>query len=243
MGGKQSSSSFKSFLKSLDEIPEVMRCIDRICGFFEIDFITYHLAFQEGKAIDMPYIKTNYPAAWVCQYVISNYIDIDPIPKYGFTRALPCLFTDMDWKNPALLPFMRDAKSHGIGSSGYIVPLADHRHRRAVVSFSAKSSLDTWTAKIAENANELQECASLLHSKAIYDLYGETSNQPLLSPRQADTLTLVAEGYEAASIGRLLGISEHTVRDYCKTAKIKLNCNNLSQAVHKATKLHLINPK
>ena len=38
----------------------------------------------------------------------------------------------------------------------------------------------------------------------------------------------------------ILGISEHTVRDYCKSAKYKFGCATIIQAVHEATKQRLL---
>ena len=121
------SARHESLLEKLSKSTDIVLCIDEMCRYFEIDFITYHLAFQEGKTIDMPYIKTNYPADWVRQYMIMNYMDVDPILKNGFARALPCLWSDLDWRRHELLPLMRDAKKYGIGSSGYIIPLIDRQ--------------------------------------------------------------------------------------------------------------------
>lgn len=234
------TSKHDEFLERLSETEDIVSCIDRICVEFEIDFVTYHLAFHEGKAIDTPYVKTNYPADWVRQYLIMNYLEIDPVVESGFDRALPCLWTELDWSKPEVADFVADAVKHGVGGSGYLIPLTDRRRRRAMVNFACVTDPVSWERRVADLAPTFFECAAILHRKAIIDLYGQEDVRPALTPRELQCLSWVAQGKDAGAIAIILGISEHTVRDYCKSAKHKLGCATLFQAIHKATMLRLI---
>ena len=60
--------------------------------------------------------------------------------------------------------------------------------------------------------------------------------------RVAETLYWTAQGKDYKEIAIIVGISDHTVRTYMRSARYKLDCANLSQAVAKAIKLRLINP-
>jgi DNA-binding NarL/FixJ family response regulator len=51
-----------------------------------------------------------------------------------------------------------------------------------------------------------------------------------LAPREADVLSLVAEGLSNAEIGRRLGMSEPTVKTYVSRVLVKLDCENRVQA-------------
>ncbi|MGB1153358.1 MAG: LuxR C-terminal-related transcriptional regulator, partial [Paracoccaceae bacterium] len=52
-----------------------------------------------------------------------------------------------------------------------------------------------------------------------------------LSPRELETLTLLALGYNRALVGQTLSISEHTVRVYVESARFKLGSMNTTHAV------------
>jgi DNA-binding CsgD family transcriptional regulator len=84
------------------------------------------------------------------------------------------------------------------------------------------------------------DLAHVLHKKAIIELFGDEDPVPILSPRELETLHWSAQGKDYKEISAIIGISEHTVRTYMRSARYKLNCANMSQAVAKALKLNLI---
>ena len=51
-----------------------------------------------------------------------------------------------------------------------------------------------------------------------------------LTPRETEILSWVAAGKTAREIAVILGISSHTVRDYTKSARQKLDCVKSGQA-------------
>lgn len=61
-----------------------------------------------------------------------------------------------------------------------------------------------------------------------------------LSPREAEIMTLVAEGLSAKEIALRLGISEGTVKSHRKKIHGKLGVSTRSQAIHKARELLII---
>ncbi len=242
MGTPELTDEYDRFFDELSRMPDINSCIEAICSEFNIQFVTYHLAFHEGKAIDSPYVRTNYPAEWVSQYLTNDYVEIDPVAQNGFKRALPCLWSDLDWTAERSIEFKNDARKHGIGTSGYLIPVTDRKRRRAIVNFASPAKESAWAKKINTIDVLLLECAEILHRKAIVDLYGREDEKPALTPREIQCLNWVAQGKDASSIGLILGISEHTVRDYCKSAKHKLGCASLYQAIHIATMQRLIDP-
>ena len=61
-----------------------------------------------------------------------------------------------------------------------------------------------------------------------------------LSRREMQCLNLIADGKTYSEVAIILGISEHTVRDYFRSLRYKLNCSTLAQVVGKAKTLKLI---
>ncbi len=59
------------------------------------------------------------------------------------------------------------------------------------------------------------------------------ATQPL-SPREVETMTLLAVGYSRAQVADTLSISEHTLRVYIESARFKLGALNTTHAVARA---------
>lgn len=59
-------------------------------------------------------------------------------------------------------------------------------------------------------------------------------HMPGLTPRQLQVLRLIADGFTRAEIGRLLGLSEQTVKAYASWAYGRLGARSAAHAVHLA---------
>lgn len=232
---------FDAIYHAVESAATVEDAVAAIRDLLKIDNATYHLAQTIGGNVDAPYVKSTYPATWLTRYLLRGYVRVDPVVKEGFSRQLP-----FDWRELTLtsdaMELMRDSQEHGLGGNGYSIPVVDKRGRRALFSLNSRMSGDDWTAFTQGSSAELAEIAQKVHRKAIVELHGETDPLPQLGPRELECLTWTAQGKESKDIAVIVGISEHTVRDYLKTARYKLDCSNLPQAVAKAIRLRLINP-
>ena len=215
-------------------------CLKAISEQFGIDFVTYHLAYQDIASVDLPYVRTNFPDDWVGRYVLMNYGEIDPVSVAGFSYTEPFLWSDLDWTGPTVQTFLKDAAAHGIGPSGFMVPIVDKRRRRASVSYCSSMEQQAWSEFLGQHREALISAAHILHDKAMVELGEAESEAPPLTPRELQCLGMAADGRDARDMAEKMGISEHTVRDYLKSARWKLGCSNIAQAVHKATRLRLI---
>jgi DNA-binding CsgD family transcriptional regulator len=220
---------------------DTQSAVSGIRDIYGFDNVTYHLAQTISGNVDAPFVKSTYPDAWVSRYLLRGYVRIDPVVREGFQRRLP-----FDWREIMLTEqagdFMEDAKAHGLGGNGYSIPVLDRAARHALLSFNSSLSDDEWSEFIAANAADLAELAHRVHKKAIDELYGPTDPVPALGPRELECLTWAAHGKDSKTIAMLLGISDHTARNYLKSARFKLDCANIAQAVTKAIKLRLIVP-
>lgn len=64
----------------------------------------------------------------------------------------------------------------------------------------------------------------------------------LLSPRETESLQLMARGFSCAEIARLQRISVHTTRTHLKSIYSKLEVHSRTEAVYEATVLGLLEP-
>ena len=219
------------------------KCIQLIQEAYGISHVAYHLGQKSVDTYENPYVKTTYPVEWVGQYLLKNYINVDPVAIAGYTIDTPTLWSDLDWSSPEALEFRKDADRYDIPYNGLLVPISDKHQRKAIVNFASNVSNAEWSEILSDYKKALIETAGIIHELAIQDLFGDSDDIPTLTRRELQCLHFAALGMDAGEIAEQLLLSDHTVRDYCKSARLKLNCSNLAQAVHKATKLRLIDPK
>ncbi|TIS53912.1 MAG: LuxR family transcriptional regulator [Mesorhizobium sp.] len=200
--------------------------------------VTYHLAQTAAGNVDAPFVRTTYPAAWVARYLLAGYVKVDPIAREGFGRILPFDWSEVEIGAEAM-PMMRDALEHGLGSSGYSVPIIDRHGRRALFSINGTTTGDDWQAFVGANQASLAEIGHAIHRVALRELYGN-DEPPQLSAREREVLMWTARGKDYKAVGLILGISHHTTKAYLKSARYKLDCTTIAQAVAKALSLRLI---
>ena len=208
---------------------------------YGLDHATYHHAQIFGQTMDAPYVRSTYPAEWLARYLLRGYIRVDPVVREGFARQLP-----FDWRELTLTPSARDlmidAAAHGLAGNGYSIPLIDKQLRRALFSITANVPGPQWDEFIRGNAVDLAELANRIHAMAVQDIYTHSESVPKLNPRELECLTWAAQGKEYKQIATIIGVSDNTAREYLKTARIRLGCGTIAQAVAKAIGLGLIRP-
>jgi len=227
-------------LRIIDE-PEIEGGLRLVCDHFSVRHAVYHLAQNIGLQIDLPFIRTTYPPEWLGRYLLRMYYLIDPVVERGFGGTTAFMWHDLPRPGGKIDEFFADAEAHGIGNCGYTVPVIDRSGRRAAFSVTAQEDRHSFTERVGAVADLLGEIAQVFHGKALTVVYGGV-NVPSLSPRELQVLYWTTQGKDARTIAEILELSEHTVRDYLKSAKQKLGCATIAQAVYEATRLRLINP-
>lgn len=180
-----------------------------------------------------PRLITNYPTAWTQHYLRSGYQLCDPVVRHAVAQFRPFM-----WGPNMNLPlysnqqndFLIEAAMFGI-RHGYTIPIHDSSGPKAAVTFAADERRPSFNRCIEENAGALQLMAFSFHAQAqrTLDLRRDLDGVSL-SPREVDCLAWVAQGKSAWEIGRILGISHHTVASYLDSAKKKLNVRTVVQA-------------
>lgn len=233
------------FERAFEEMKSAVNVADALMAFqhvYSVDYVTYHLAQTIADSVDAPFVRTTYPDVWVSRYLLNSYVKVDPIVREGFARQLPFDWTEVE-PAPEAYAFLIDARKHGLGGSGYSIPVTDKAKRRALFSINSGYAAAEWRSFVDSCRDEWLELAHLCHRKAVFELHGKNDPVPNLGPREVECLHWTALGKDYKEIALILGISEHTARDYLKTARFKLGCATLSAAVTRAVQLRLINPQ
>lgn len=203
-----------------------------------------HVTFQAAKIggnpeID-PYVRTTYSADWVKRYLQRGYLSLDPVVREGFKRVLPFDWAEFAPETQQQVAFFMDAIAHGVGRSGFSIPVTDKSARRSCFILNCDRVGAEWETYKRGHLKEWIELANAVHKRAIPEVWGGEEERPRLAAREAECLTWIAHGKEVPDIAIILGLSEHTVRSYLKSARLKLNCGTLAQAVFKASGLGLL---
>ncbi|MBP2548940.1 DNA-binding CsgD family transcriptional regulator [Neorhizobium galegae] len=232
---------FEQTFVAIQHATDVAASIILLRDAYKLSHVTYHMAQTIASRIDAPFVRTTYPPNWVSRYLQQGYFNIDPVLIEGVSRSLPFLWSELE-VTPATQRLFEDATQHGLGISGYAIPIIDRCGRRALVSLNTDMPQDQWSALVVHYRAHWLELAHGLHTKALVELYGKEDPAPPLGRRERECLHWAALGKEYKDISCILGISDHTARGYLKSARFKLSCANIPQAIAKAISLRLINP-
>jgi DNA-binding CsgD family transcriptional regulator len=225
-------------LSVIEASPSVNGAVVRLRDLLNIDHLTYHLAPVDA-GMGAPFVKSTYSEHWLHRYLLRGYIRVDPVVQEGFRSQLPFFWSELPL-SPQAADLMKDALAFGLGGSGYSVPVVDKHVRRALVSLNSSMAADSWAEFIQANRPAIIEGANRLHRMAIAELFGGHDPLPRLSPREIEILHWFAKGKDHKDIGMIMNMSHHTVRAYMRSARHRLDCSSVAQAVAKATRLGLL---
>lgn len=233
--------AISAFLQGLARFSTVAAALQAAREHYGVAHLTYHLAGRAGGVPDCPFVRTTYPDRWVARYLLNDYLHVDPVAHEGFRRSHPFFWHDLSLTSEHE-DFFTEANDHGLGGSGYSIPVTDQDGRRALVSIAAVSRSDNWKSTVSRMRAEWQSLAIQLHRLAVGEERRADLDVPRLASRERQCLHWVALGKDYKDIALILGISEHTVRDYAKSARLKLGCCTLTAAVARAYHLRIITP-
>lgn len=222
----------------IDETADVEEAIAKLRDLIGVDHIVYHSSKLGSSPSVDPYIRLTYPASWIKRYLQMNYVDVDPVLREGFLRTLPFDWSELKIQTEQEGALMMDALAHGVGPFGMSIPLRSKRGHRGLFSLSFSGPEEAWKAFRKASIPALIDVANRLHRRVIREVFGEEHIH--LTSREIECLHWTSLGKDAGEIASILSLSPHTVRDFLKSARFKLDCATSAQAVSKATKLGLL---
>ena len=212
--------------------------VARLRDVLRVTHLVYHSSRLGTSPSIEPYIRLTYPALWVKRYLQMGYINVDPVLREGFRRMLPFDWGELTIATAKEAEMLSDALGHGVGPHGLSIPVRSKRGHRGLFSMSYSGSAQDWERFRVSSIRGLVEIAQRVHKRVTDEEFG--SVQLHLTSRELECLMWTAEGKEAGDIAGILNISPHTIRDYLKSARYKLDCVTLAQAVSKAIQSGLL---
>lgn len=202
--------------------------VENLRDVYDIEHLIYHSVNSKGGQ----YAALTYDPDWVDRYLEADYARIDPVVQGAYRRFHPVDWKALDWSAKATRDFLGEAIENGIGNQGFSIPIRGPSGQFALFSANQKCSDDDWVNYTTERSSDLILIAHYMNEKAL-EIEGTTERGPVrpLSPREKDTLTLLAVGHNRAAIAEQLNISENTLRVYIESARFKLGAANTTHAV------------
>ncbi|MEL6167328.1 MAG: LuxR family transcriptional regulator [Pseudomonadota bacterium] len=234
------SSRLEPFIERTQRATTLADLNDEIVGLrdvFDVEHVIYHSVNSTGEQ----YAALTYSDTWVERYLEQDYMRIDPVVQGCYRRFHPVDWNRLDWSGKAARAFQGEALDAGVGHQGYSVPIRGPRGQFALFTVSHSCDDDRWELYTEEHTRELILAAHFVNQKAL-ELERGTDHAPRqnLSPRETDTLTMLAMGYSRAQAAESLKISEHTLRVYIESARFKLGALNTTHAVARALSMGLL---
>ncbi len=203
----------------------------------EVDHVVFHAVNHSGDQ----YVSATYSQEWQEHYRAEDLTRIDPVVKASRTAIRPVNWNQLDWSSRAARGFLSDATDAGVGSQGLSVPARGPQGQFAILTVSHTADPDAWDRRVEAMTEDLQYLTQFINGKAL-ELYGprEEPALPSLSPRESEALVQLALGKSRPQAADALGISEHTLRVYIESARLKLGAKNTIHAVAKGLSLGLV---
>jgi len=134
--------------------------------------------------------------------------------------------------------FVSHASEHGL-VDGFVVPIHNRVGAPGAVTMGGRKPLNLSEVEKLQLEMLAHIAFRVIDKKNHVD---NTPNMLKLSDRERTVLTLVARGKTNWEIGKILSISEYSVRDYLKVLSQKLETSNRTHSVARAMQLGLISP-
>jgi DNA-binding CsgD family transcriptional regulator len=189
-----------------------------------------------------PLLAVTYSAEWQKHYAQSGYVDIDPIVRSGLGGILPIDWSEIDRGDPVVRKFFGEAQELDVGANGMSIPIRGRLGEFALFCVTSNQSDAEWRSTRGELLRELMILAFNFHAAALRSCGASPNEGTVHLPlREASCLRWKALGKTDEDIGRILGISSHTVRFHLESSRARLNTANTTHTVARALSLGLIN--
>ncbi len=219
-------------------LEEILERIAADIGLTHISYVRF-VAHSDTRLTD---VITTYSNGWQERYSEKNYLEIDPIIAYGSTAVLPFDWDELKNDDPTIVAFFADAIANDVGRNGMSIPVRNRSGSFSLVSLTSDHSSEDWIEYKNRNIAKLNLMATHIDSAASFSRKNPTF-VARLSETERECLNWFARGRNHNEIAESLGLTTSDVELYLDTARHKLSCININQAVAVAIATGAIAPE
>jgi hypothetical protein len=127
------------------DLVELLKVFSEAIG---VTHCTLHVVSETPSSSFSTRALTTYPEDWVARYVDRRYFAVDPVSRQSRSCETGFFWESLDVSNPQVRAFCQDAKAHGVGPSGYTLPITTERGDKIAISVSGGEDRDGFRATI-----------------------------------------------------------------------------------------------
>ena len=135
-------------LLEVSTFPDLVDLLRQFSKAIGVSHCTLHVVSELPSTSFTTRALTTYPEEWVKRYFNRRYYAIDPVHRAAATAASGVLLDTLEVSDPSTLAFSHDAKAHGIGLSGYTLPIVTERGDKIAISVELAEDRESFRDRI-----------------------------------------------------------------------------------------------
>lgn len=178
---------------SISELIDVFR---RLAGLMKVRHCTMHVVTEAASTNFTTKALTTYPEEWITRYVDRRYFQVDPVIHACRQDQKSFFWHELESSNPVVRTFWEDAKTYGIGPSGFTLSIITERGDQLALSVSDAAPSHEFAESFSRHVSDLfglgiflADAFCRLASKSLPKIFNPTDDQIMV-------LRAIAEGVE-----------------------------------------------
>lgn len=222
-------------LLAYDSAADLFRCVTELARELGFDYCAYGIRMPLPISAPKTEMFNNYPADWQARYQAQSYLAVDPTVARGGRSTLPFVWSDELFA--ASRDLLEDARGYGL-EYGWVQSCRDAQGVSGMLTL-ARGGEDLSANELRAKMPEMSWLAQTAHFGMARCLTAKLlpEAEVMLSSREIEVLRWTAEGKTSNEVADILRIAERTVNFHINNAMVKLNANNKTAAVIRASVL------
>lgn len=218
---------------------ELFSTMERAAKALGFDNVLYGIRVDVPVGDPVQHIASGYPAEYQRIYLERQFIARDPTVYHALTRPQLLVWNDGIYDEKSR-DIMEESRKYGLGH-GLSAPVHEGPSIRGMLSLARDRPFENSKERdqLEAGANVLANAVHVATTKIILPEV-IADQRPALSDRELECLRWVAQGKSNFAIGRLLSISEGTVKFHMGNVLVKLGVATRQQAITRGMLLGLI---
>ena len=230
-----------NIIENSESIDSLNKCMFDIRNNYKLANVSYQPISIPGQDIKNPFLLLTYGPEWVARYTEMDYFYTDPILQIGRRSFLPLDWIGIERSAPSVRQFFADANRFDVGCNGLSFPIRGAHGERALFTVTAHVSDHEWHALRLRNLRDFQTIGHYIHDRVAQIVqFQPTAPARAPSPQERRCLEAFGRGHTPKQIAAELRLSDSAVRLYLHSARQKLSCATITQAVSYALRLAII---
>jgi hypothetical protein len=131
-----------------ESFAEFLDVMGRLAATLGVAHCTLHVIREAPSTNFSTKVLTTYPGAWVSRYLERRYFFVDPIGRACLADEHGFFWDSLACSSPTLEAFWNDAAAHGIGPSGFSLPITTERGDKLAVSVCSAEPSEAFRDRI-----------------------------------------------------------------------------------------------